>query len=166
MSDDYQPPRPGTEHARLAPFAGTFRATVKLYFGPGEPQISAGTMVNSWDLDGLYLHQSYTGDPAPPPFPAFVGRGYWGYNFSSGQYEGFWIDNGSSMMQTEQGQVDPSGKVWTMQSEFVHPANGQRIAKRSVIKLVDQDHHLMESWMTGPDGQESLTMEIDYRRAD
>ncbi len=165
MSDDYQPPRPGNEHALLAPFAGTFRATVKLYFGPGEPQVSAGTMVNSWDLDGLYLHQHYTGDPAPPPYPAFIGRGYWGYNFSSGQYEGFWIDNGSSMMQTEQGQVDPSGKVWTMRSEFVHPANGQRIAKRSVIKLVDQDHHLMESWMTGPDGQESLTMEIDYRRA-
>jgi hypothetical protein len=166
MSDEFQPPRPGAEHALLEPFAGTFRATIKLFFGPGDPQITGGTMRNSWDVDGLYLHQHFTGDPAPPPYPSFVGRGYWGYNFSTGKYEGFWIDNSSSIMQSEVGEVDSTGHVWTMLSEFIHPATGERVARRSMIRLSDRDHHVMESWMTGPDGRDFRTMEIEYRRAD
>ncbi|MFN5322501.1 MAG: DUF1579 family protein [Planctomycetota bacterium] len=166
MSDAFQPPRPGAEHALLAPFIGTFRATIRLFFGPGEPQISQGTMRNTWDVDGLYLNQHFTGDPAPPPYPAFVGRGYWGYNFSTRQYEGFWIDNASSIMQSETGAVDASGKVWTMLSEFTHPTTGERIARRSVIELKDHDHHVIESWMTGPNSQELRTMQIEYRRVD
>lgn len=164
MSDEFHPPRPGAEHALLEPFVGVFRATIRIFFGPGDPQITFGTMNNSWDVDGLYLYQHFTGDAAPPPYPAFIGRGYWGYNFSTRKYEGFWIDNSSSIMQHESGQIDPTGRVWTMHSEFVHPATGERIAKRSVIRLTDHDQHSMEAWMTGPDGREHRTMEIEYHR--
>ena len=122
-------------------------------------------MTNSFQVDNLYLHQEYQGDSASPHGPTFVGRGYWGYNFGSGKYEGFWIDNASSIMQTETGSVDQSGKVWTMTSEIVNPRDGTLMKKRSVIELVDNDRHSMESFMTGRDGKEVRTMSIEYVRA-
>ncbi|MEQ1904881.1 MAG: DUF1579 domain-containing protein [Pirellulaceae bacterium] len=161
----FELPRAGKEHQLLQPFSGTFRAEVSVHMGPGEPHKSTGTMVNTFQLDNLYLHQEYQGDAAPAPYPTFVGRGYWGYNFSSKMYEGFWIDNASSMMQTETGSVDAAGKVWTMLSEFQNPKDGKTILKRTVIRLIDHDHHSMESFMTGPDGGEFKTMEIQYTRA-
>lgn len=45
--------------------------------------VQHGTMVSAFQLGGLYLFQDYVGDPSPGPFPAFVGKGYWGYNTSS-----------------------------------------------------------------------------------
>ncbi len=171
MSDSETPqsaftvPRAGKEHKLLEPFAGRFRAEVLVFMGPGESHKSTGTMINSFQVDNLYLHQEYQGDPTPAPYPAFVGRGYWGYNFSSKLYEGFWIDNASSMIQTETGSVDATGKIWTMLSEFQSPQDGKTIVKRTVIRLIDQNHHSMESFMTGPDGREFKTMEIQYVRS-
>ena len=99
------------EHTRLDPFAGTFKAEVKMWMGPGEPMVSTGVMKNTWDLDGRFLHQSYRGDATEGPFPNFEGRGYWGYNKLANKYEGFWIDTVSPMMQTESGDLDGSGAI-------------------------------------------------------
>ena len=159
------PPGSQLEHARLKPFEGTYRATVKLWMGPGDPMVQHGTMINSFQLGGLYLFQDYTGDPSPGPFPAFLGKGYWGYNTTSKKYEGFWIDNASTMMQLEQGDVDASGKIWSMMSSFQHPGSGQTMSKRSVICLIDQNHNDMTTYMSGPDGNEFRSMEIAFVRA-
>lgn len=157
------PPTAGPEHERLAPFEGRFRATVKLWMGPGDPMVTTGVMVNSFQVGGLYLHQDYQGDATEGPFPSFVGKGYWGYNTTSQCYEGFWIDNASTQMQTEQGQVDESGKVWEMHSEFVHPQAPGPMKRRTVITLIDDDHHSMETYM-GSGAEESKSMEIQYVR--
>lgn len=168
MSDQphaWQPPTPGVEHQRLQPFVGSFRTEVKLYMGPGEPDVQHGLMQNEFQCDGLYLHQHYTGDAAADTTQRFLGRGYWGYNQTQQQYEGFWIDNASTMMQLETGHCDSEGKEWIMQAEFLHPHLGQRVSKRSVIRLIDQDHHTMDSYMTIPGRPEMLTMQIAYVRA-
>lgn len=132
--------------------------------GPGDPMLSTGTIVNSMDLGGWFLRQEYTGDPNEEPFPSYEGRGFWGYNTVSGEYEGFWIDNASTFMQTERGDVDEDGKVWTMVGEMPDPETGGLMSKRSVIVLLDDDHHKMETYF-GRDGNEFKAMEITYRRA-
>lgn len=155
----------GDEHKKLEPFVGTFKSKVSMWMGPGDPQISTGTMVSEWDLGGRFLKQTYSGDPNEGPFPSFEGRGYMGYNTSSKQYEGMWIDNASTIIQMETGHVDESGKVWTMVGEMPHPmAPGQTMAKRSVITVVDEDHHRMEMYFDSGDG-EAKSMEIEYHRA-
>ena len=166
MSESHPgPPAPGAEHALLKPFEGKFRAVVKLFFGPGDPMVQEGTMTNSFQLGGLYLFQNYVGDPNPGPWPAFLGQGFWGYNFGTKKYEGFWIDNASSMMQMETGTVDATGKVWTMVSSFIHPHSGKEVHKRTEIRLIDPNTHDMTTWMTDDNGHEMRTMEIVYRRA-
>lgn len=155
----------GPQHDRLKPFAGTFKSVVRIWMGPGEPVVSTGTMTNTFDLGGRYLRQDYKGDPSEGPFPEFEGRGFWGYNNVTQEYEGFWIDNGSTIMQIEQGDVDPSGKVWIMTGEMPNPQTGGTMRRRSVITLRDEDHHKVEMFFER-DGQENKAMEIEYSRAD
>ena len=160
----FQMPTPGPEHNRMKPFEGKFKSEVKLWMGPGDPVVSTGTITNTFELGGLYLHQDYVGDEVEGPFPSFCGKGYWGFNTTSGNYEGYWIDNASTTMQMEAGEVDDSGKVWTMHSNVICPQTGQHLKKRSVITLVDNDHNKMESYFTGEDGNEMKAMEINYER--
>ena len=80
------------------------------------------------------------------------------------RFEGYWIDNASTIMQLETGSVDETGKIWTMTSEMVDPEGGT-MSKRSVITLKDDDHHSMESFFTR-EGQEFKAMEIQYSRSE
>ena len=166
MSEDSAPglPTPGPEHKLLEPFEGTFRAQVTIYMGPDQTQQSTGTMINRFEVDGLYLHQDYQGDPNEGPFPKFVGKGYWGFNTATKQYEGFWIDNASTMMQMETGAVSADGKTWEMKSSFTHPQTGKEMLKRSVIELLDKDRHVMTSYFGESEASEAKTMEIQYSR--
>lgn len=152
-------------HKKLEPFVGTFKAEVKMWMGPGDPMVTTGTMVNSMDLGGRYLRQEYQGDESEGPFPNFAGRGFWGYNTVANKYEGFWIDSASTFMQTEAGDVDAAGRVWTMVGEFLNPQTKQPMKKRSVISVQDRDHHSLEMYFAGPDGNEVKSMEIQYQRA-
>ena len=154
---------PGNEHERLKAFVGTFRAQVKMWMGPGEPTMTTGTMTCSMQLEDRFLHQEYKGDPGEGPFPNFQGRGYWGFNKATGMYEGFWIDSASTMMQTESGNVDDTGKQWTMSGEMTWP-DGQKVVKRSVITLQDDDHNMLEMYFV-KGGEEKKGMEIRYTRA-
>ena len=168
MSTDTQehcmPAGPGAEHQRLHDFVGTWKATVTMWMGPGEPMVSTGTMVNTMELDGRYLREEYKGDPNDGPFPAFMGKGYWGFNDARGVYEGFWIDNASNQMGVERGDFDPGTKSWEMKGETVMPGMGAA-EKRSVITLVSKNEHTMEMYFTGPDGHEVRCMHIKYVRA-
>ena len=163
-AQEYTLPTPTEEHHRLQPFEGTFSAAVKMWMGPGDPMESTGTMTNTWHLGGLYLNQDYVGDATDGPFPNFAGKGYWGYNPTAEKYEGFWIDTAASMFQVESGNVDDSGKVWTMHSEVQCPQTAEPMKKRTVITLKDDNHHSIEMFFTMPDGNEMKAMEINYTR--
>jgi hypothetical protein len=155
---------PNEDHARLEPFAGTFKAEVKMWMGPGEPMVSTGTMTNTFTLGGRFIEHDYQGDAQEGPFPDFQGKGYWGYNKTDDRYEGVWIDTASTMMQVEHGQVDASGKIWTMHGEMTCGMSGHTMKKRSVVTLTDNDHHTMEMFFTDPQGNEMKGMEINYTR--
>jgi len=152
------------EHDLFKPFVGEFRAEVRLFLGPGDPMVTHGVMRNELDLGGRYLRQHFTGDEADGPFPNFEGRGYWGYNTLLGRFEGFWIDTASTFMSTESGEVDADGRTWTMLGESTNPETGGSLKKRTVVALVDDDHHTMDTWFEPPEHGEFKAMEIRYER--
>lgn len=156
---------PTADHDRLKPFLGTFKAEVKIWMGPGEPVISTGSMTNTWALGGRFMHQDYKADEdtGPTPFPQFEGQGFWGFNKNTQKFEGFWIDTASTVMQNESGTVDESGKIWTMTGAIIG-SDGEASTKRSVITLVDDDHHHIEMFFSKGD-QEFKGMEIQYSRS-
>ena len=152
------------EHEMLKSFAGTFRAECKMWFGPGDPMISTGTMTNTMILGDRYLHHDYKGDPGgDSPFPEFAGTGLWGYNTTDKRWEGVWCDTASTMLQTEQGQLE--GNVWTMKGQMTCQQTGDQMTKTSVVTKIDDDHHRMEMFFPGPDGNDCKAMEINYTRS-
>ena len=164
MADFAEMAKLAPEHEHLKQLEGTWRAEVRMWMGPGDPMVVTGTMVNEMDLGGKFLKQTYTGDPCEGPFPAFEGRGWFGFNKSSGKYEGVWIDNAATMMHLDQGTVDGSGKKWEMRRISESPC-GDGSAGRSELTIEDADHHTMASF-TLKEGQADMKhMEIKYTRA-
>ena len=157
-------PFPTTSHQSLSPFIGQFIAEVKIWMGPGDAHVTTGIMTNTMELNNQFLQQVYEGDPSEGPLPDFKGRGYLGFNTSTNKYEGFWIDVASTLMMHETGDLDAEAKVWTMTGEFNNPQTGQLMSKKSVITVIDNDHHKMEQFMVGSDGADIKTMEINYTR--
>ena len=151
------------QHKQLEPFAGTFKAEVKMWMGPGDPMVYTGVMTNTLVLEGRFLQQVFKGDPGGGSSPNTEGCGFWGFNKATNKYEGFWIDTHSTKMQTEVGDVDDTGRVWTMVGEMTDPT-GKTIKKRTVITLEDNDHHKLEMFFPGPDGNKFKGMEIRYER--
>ena len=151
-------------HRNFEAFVGTFKAEVKMWMEPGEPFVSTGVMVNTLDLGGRFLRQDYKGDPSDGPFPNFEGRGFFGFNTVTEQYEGFWIDSASTSMQHETGTLDASGKTWNMAGTMTDPQTQKPMEKRSVTTVQDQDHHSMEMFFTSAEDPESQCMEIHYTR--
>lgn len=159
------PAGPGEEHTLLESFAGRWRAEVTMWFGPGEPHVSTGTMVGEMILGGRFLKQVYTGDDRDGPFPGFAGEGYWGYNEARGLWEGVWIDNASNQMQTEAGGYDAANRSWTMDGSM-HMGPGVETQKRSVVTVVSDNEHTMEMLWKSPDAAEwQRGMLIRYTRA-
>ena len=154
---------PTEQHKRFELFAGTFKAELKMWMGPGDPIVSTGVLTSTLVLGGRFLQQVFKGDPGAGSVPVFEGRGFWGFNKATNKYEGFWIDTASTEMQTEVGEVDTAGRVWTMVGEITDP-KGNTLKKRSVITLEDNDHHKMEMFFSAPDAKEFKAMEIRYER--
>lgn len=155
------------DHQRLQPFVGTFAAEVRFWMGPGEPVITTGTMNAGFILGGRFLRQVFEGDlpeGAPAAASAFCGEGYIGYNNVDKRYEQVWVDNASTLVQVESGQVDEAGREWNFYSTLTNPQSGGPMEKRTILYIVDEDHHTMEIWFRDPEGPEIKAMEIRYSR--
>lgn len=167
MDDHCEPTRQlAPEHELFVPFVGTFDASVRMWLGPGEPMTMRGRMVNALELGGRFLRQEYTGEGDYGPFARFEGRGYWGYNTVLGRFEGLWIDTASTFFQIEFGSVDESGRRWEMVGQMADPSTGRGLRKRTVIELIDDDHHTMATHFQKEGEAEVRVMEIAYVRAE
>ena len=153
-------------HELLVRFAGTWRAEVKMWMGPGpgtgaEPMISHGTMVNTLIFGGTFIEHDYTDDSG-----MFAGRGFFGYNTIEERWESVWLDTMATFMMTERGSYDAESRSWTMTDELKDPGSGHMMRKRSVVTLHGDGSHSMETWFTPTAGEnagiESKCMEIVY----
>ena len=68
-------------------------------------------------------------------------------------------------MMTDAGDVDESGKNWTMVGESVDPQTGGIVRKKSTIVRQDDNHHSMEMFHANDAGEYVKIMEINYTRA-
>jgi len=151
---------PGEAHQWLKKAEGRWDATVKMWAGPGEPQVSKGVSVHKMILGGRYLEQRFSGTFMEQPFE---GYGLLGYDNKKKTYTSFWIDNSSTSMMTSSGTADETGKVVTMHASTDGP-DGKPMDMRQVTKIVDDNTHVFS--MYGKMGeQETLMMEITYKRA-
>ncbi len=153
--------KPGVQHELLKQFAGTFDAKVSMWMpGVEAPSVSTGTMVNTLNHGGRYLHHEYKGEFDGADF---TGSGDWGFNNTAKRWEGTWMDSMSTAVSFNTGTLDGKRGEWTMKGEWDHPL-GYRARQRDVIRMAGPDAHSMTSYTTDKDGIEQKVMEIAYTR--
>jgi hypothetical protein len=154
-------PSQGAELDKIRRFVGSWRASAKMWSAPDqEPVTSTGTMINGLIFDGRYLELNYRQDDNE-----FEGRGFWGFNPGTGQYESFWIDSGAPMMMFDpQGSVSEDGEVYESIGHVFNPKTGKPMRKRSVTTWLNDDEHTYEMFFGEP-GEEFKSLEVRYTRA-
>lgn len=154
---------PGEGHKVLRTFDGKWNAKVwSLDCTSGSESTSEGTMVNTWVLGNRYLRQEFKGSFMEQPFE---GIAYFGYDNLKKQYFSTWFDTMSTGIMLSTGKYDPATKTFTLNGTFTNPMTGQDEKAREVIKIIDDNKHVMEMWGASPtDGKDTKMMEITYTR--
>jgi hypothetical protein len=161
LADIEKASRPGPEHKVLDPLAGEWTYTAKCWMKPGEgPQEMSGKSTRRWILGGRFLQEEVGNEK---PAADFKGLGLTGYDKARKKYTVAWVDSMTTAIQTSYGSVDKDGKVFTYRNEALCPLTNQNIKGRDVLRIVDQDKHVLEMYKE-LDGKEVKVMEITYAR--
>jgi hypothetical protein len=154
---------PGEPHRQLAAMAGKFKATVKMWMGPGEPTVSEADVTREMILDGRVLTERYEGNMMGRPF---VGHGMLGYDNAMGKYWSTWNDNMSTGMMSSWGSWDDEKKALVFDGEVSDPMNpGSRMKNRGIARHNADGSETFEMWEPhGPGGEMVRTMEITLVR--
>jgi Protein of unknown function (DUF1579) len=153
---------PGPNHERFKMLAGDWNLTVKWTMDPSQPtQETKSTSTITTLMDGRYCEEQTVGEMMGKPFQ---GMGLTGYDNVLKKYVGVWVDNMGTGIMSSQGTADASGNVINWTAESSDPATGKMTKSRGVTRYLDDNHHVFEMYMKGPDGKEFKAMEITYER--
>jgi len=154
-------PKPGKEHEALKVFEGEWTFEGKFYMDPNQPTEMKGTETSKMVLGGWYLNSdvksTFMGGP-------FEGRWTMTYSVFKKKYQVCWIDSMMGHVFTSEGDVDATGKIYTLFGEGFDPQTGKATKERWVVEVKDADNHTMTFYGPGPDGKEKKTGEITYKK--
>ncbi len=151
---------PGEHHRWLASFEGDWTFSSKVWMEPGAPPMeSPGSSKKAMIMDGRFLQEEISGNMMGKPFH---GRGVTAYDNTAGEFIGTWIDSMGTTIAIVKGQRD--GDTLEMHGEYLDPMSQQTMKVRYVSRLVDQDTHIFEYYMTPPGAPEMKSMAIEYKR--
>ncbi len=154
---------PGEHHKHLDQFVGQFDYVIKHRMAAEGPWMeSTGESKSRWVMGGRYVIDDTVGkDPAMP----FAGMGITGYDNQKKQYVSVWLDNMSTGLTLSHGTCDSSGKEFTFSGKMDNPMTGNKNEPyKYVIRMINNQKHVMEWWGQGPDGKMFQSMEITYTR--
>lgn len=142
------------EHAALTPFVGTWNCKVKMYQGP-EPMEMAATETFELLCSGLWLkstvQSTFMGQP-------FQGISLLGFDPKAKHYVNVWADSMAPIATVSHTAHDPKTRTWSSKLVSGHgPA-------RSSLVWKDADTIVETSYAAGPDGKETVAMEIVRKR--
>jgi len=154
---------PGSQHAMLAKWNGSWNAETTMWWTPdGPPQVSKSTCVNKMIFDGRYQQTNFKGKFGDWPFE---GTSMTGYDNAKKVFFTTWMDNMSTGIMNMEGTWDEATKSINFSGKMICPANGKECDMREVYKVIDDNTHVMETY--GPDlktGKEFKGMEIKFTR--
>lgn len=151
----------GAPHKLLAAMAGSWVTRTKSWMEPGKPPTEfSGTCEGKMLLGGRYLQHNFASDMMGTPFN---GIGVTGYDNHKQRYVSTWMDSMSTGIFYFEGPTGADGKSFTLHCLYDDPVRGP-VKWRSVTKIVDDDTHLFEMYITDKSDKEQKMMEITYTR--
>ena len=150
---------PGKEHETLKGMEGKWKATVKMWTGPGEPTVTQGSMDNEMEFGGRMLEGQFKGDMMGMKME---GLSLMGYDNKKKEFWSFWTDNMSTSAMMMNGPASADGKTITMKG-MMDGMDGKPTEHVMTTKIVDPDTHVFTmAAMMG--GKMTTMMEITYNR--
>ena len=153
---------PDQHHEVLKMLVGKWTTTAKHYSeGGSKPERVTGHDQTEVILDGRFVEDHYDsiiwGN-------RYSGQGTLGYDLREQQYVLSWVDNWGSWITVAKGNADATNHIITLSTrDYDNPA-GKTRPTRYIITIDDNDKHSRRVYEK-VDGKETLTMEIEYRRA-
>jgi hypothetical protein len=153
--------KPGQEHQELAKLAGTWDVSCAFWMDPDAPPIrSTGTCTYHTVFDGRFLEGEFTGDLGGQPF---AGRSIMGYDRPAKRYFSSWYDSMATGFTCLTGTSSDGGRTITYTGETTCHTDERPRSVRQVESHPSDDRCTITMFQT-LDGQESKTMELEYRR--
>lgn len=154
---------PGAAHRQLNHKVGKWTGKTTLWMEPaGTPTESTCTAEFTWILGDRYLQDKTSGDFNGQPFQ---GIGTTGFDNMKKKYVSTWIDNMGTGFMVSEGTYDAASKTFNFMGSAPDVMQGKYVKSRSVEKIIDTDHWVLEMFSTAADGKEFKNMEIKYARA-
>ncbi|MEE8525903.1 MAG: DUF1579 domain-containing protein [Thermoanaerobaculia bacterium] len=151
---------PGENHEFLARLEGDWTFESKMWMDPSAPPMeSQGAAEKTMILGGRYLQEESSGEAMGQPFH---GRALTAFDNVSGEFAGTWIDNMGTGILISRGSRD--GDSLTLIGEMTDPMSQQQMKLRMVTRIVDEDHHVFDYYVTMPGIPELKQMVIEYTR--
>jgi hypothetical protein len=150
--------QPSAEHKVLLERVGTWDCALQLWMGPGEPQKMAGVEINR-ALGSFHVLSEFKSDMMGMPFE---GHGVVSWDPAKKKFFSLWVDSMEPSPATMEGTYDAKTRTLTFTGR--NTMMGETQAMREVIAVKDADHATFEMFVTGADGKETKTMQIDYTR--
>ncbi len=153
----------GDEHAMLDQLVGEWDVEQKMWM-PGVPQPMVSTMrsTTEWVLGKKHIKESLTGDLMGQPYE---GMGITSYDVYNNRYNIFWADSMGTATYYATGFPSPDGGAieayGTMDEPSMH-MRGKTV--KYVIRAVDEDTHVFELHDLHIGGDNTMVMELTYRR--
>ncbi len=148
--------QPNEHHQALQAMAGDFNVEMWFQMGPDGPkQESKGEARSEWLLGGRYLGTHFTTEVMGDPFE---GHAIMGYDNINEHYFSGWIDNMSTGLFTEKGQMSDDGKTFTLKGSMNTPA-GVKMTTKHIYTIYSDDKYTMEFW-EAPEGEDLVNTSV------
>ena len=154
-------PKPAKEHEALKVFEGEWTFVGKFFPDPNQPPMEMnGTETSKMILGGFYLQSEVKSTFMGAPFEGRWTMTYSGY---TKKYIACWMDSMVPHVMTSSGDVDATGKIYTLTGEGFDHA-GKPVKEKWVVEVKDAETHTMSFYGPGPDGKEKKNGEIVYKK--
>lgn len=153
---------PGDMHKMFASFNGKWEEDMTFWMAPeAPPQKSTATAENKMILGGRYTQSVHKGSFEGQPFE---GISTMGYDNSEKQIVSTWMDNMGTGIMVMKGTWDEGSRTMNLKGTQTDPVTDKPMEVREVLKVVDDNTHLMEMYQTPQGGKEFKSMEIKFTR--
>ena len=157
-----QPAQPLPQHRLLQQFVGSWNSVTE-FVVPGQPQpvLIQGREIARLDMNGFWLVFELESGAAPM---IFRGHRLLGYDPIQQAFVGVWVDQSCGSLQLSQGQVDATGKVFTMLGSMPDYFGQGPQTTRQVSTIIGPDEKEFTVWRDAADGSTTRIAKIHYTR--
>ena len=159
---------PQKEHQWLQKLIGEWTSESECDAGPGQPRQKLTGTETVRSLGGLWTLAEGQGEMPGGGVARMLMT--LGYDPQRKRYVGTWVGSMMTHLWVYDGELDPAGKVLTLNAEGPAfgpdgvPVAGKTAKYQDVIEFVSDDHRTLTSRTRGEDGTWHQFMRADYRR--